>query len=494
LGKEITNSSEDTGEPTRFLAERTRRRDFVVLGLIVLGILGVLFISGTLDVSEVFTAFLIFCFAGLAFYLSTEPDARGYQGEPVKAAGTVAPDSAKSGPATRPGAFREELLSVISAYPEPALLTGFDGRIVASNELAADVFRLPRHGIGLGSSIIRRPDVLAELEKISKGLMPDPLEIEVTGTPDQYFRVSLQPLTLMGETMVLIALDELTELRRAEKARADFLANASHELRTPLTSLAGFIETMRGPAKDDPESWDRFLEIMYGQTERMRRLIHDLLSLSRIELNEHLRPNQKVDLALVVAEGVEALVPVARDKGLELELIQSAETAPIYAVRDEMVQVIQNLIDNALKYSPDGTAVRVEVSAGLDLEQARTFAGRRWPNAARISIVQSRPDPKARFAVFRVSDEGQGIDREHLPRLGERFYRVDEGRDRSVGGTGLGLAIVKHIVARHRGGLMVESEMGRGSAFGIWLPLTSQSSSVPEPVPRDEDKTLPSPD
>ena len=208
----------------------------------------------------------------------------------------------------------------------------------------------------------------------------------------------------------------------------------------------------------------------------MRRLIHDLLSLSRIELNEHLRPNQRVDLARIVTEGVEALVPVAQEKGTELELIRSADEAPVYAIRDELVQVIQNLIDNAMKYSPAGSTVRVEISAGLTIEQARTFAGRRWPNAARISIVQNRTEPDAQFAVFRVSDEGDGIPREHLPRLGERFYRVDEGRDRSVGGTGLGLAIVKHIVSRHRGGLMVESEEGRGSAFGIWLPVIAQDT------------------
>ena len=210
---------------------------------------------------------------------------------------------------------------------------------------------------------------------------------------------------------------------------------------------------------------------MYGQTERMRRLIHDLLSLSRIELNEHRRPDQAVDLARVVEENVEALIPVARERNITLELITSTQEADVHGVRDELIQVVQNLIDNAMKYTTPETGVLVEVTSGLDIEQARVFAGRRWPNASRISIVQSRTEPNDRFAVLRVSDQGRGISREHLPRLGERFYRVDEGRDRSVGGTGLGLAIVKHIVARHRGGLIVESEAGRGSAFGIWLPI-----------------------
>lgn len=471
LNENIDAPPEPAKAPAPSPEGRHRVRDFGVMSLICLLILLILFMSGSLVLSEVLVSLLIFCFAGIAYFLSTEPDARG-RGN-VESPAIARPQSSReSASSYSVSKVREDLISILTAYPEPALICGFDGRIVASNQMAADVFRLPKHG--LGSPIIRRPDVLERLGQIAGGAEPDPLEIEIAGTPDQFFRVELKKLTLLGEDLVLIALDELTELRRAEKARADFLANASHELRTPLTSLAGFIETMRGPAKDDPASWDRFLEIMYGQTERMRRLIHDLLSLSRIELNEHLRPNQRVDLARIVTEGVEALVPVAQEKGTELELIRSADEAPVYAIRDELVQVIQNLIDNAMKYSPAGSTVRVEISAGLTIEQARTFAGRRWPNAARISIVQNRTEPDAQFAVFRVSDEGDGIPREHLPRLGERFYRVDEGRDRSVGGTGLGLAIVKHIVSRHRGGLMVESEEGRGSAFGIWLPMIAQ--------------------
>ena len=450
-------------------------RDFGVMSLICLLILLILFMSGSLGLSEVLVSLLIFCFAGLAYFLSTEPDSRGRGNLPQT-------DTMEVETRGEPSAgmsisrVKDDILSILLAYPEPALISGFDGKIIASNDMASEVFRLPRHGIGLGSPIIRRPDLLERLNAMARGLEAEPLEIEIAGTPDQFFRVEMKTLKILGEAYVLIALDELTELRRAEKARADFLANASHELRTPLTSLAGFIETMRGPAKDDPASWDRFLEIMYGQTERMRRLIHDLLSLSRIELNEHLRPNQRVDLAQIVTEGVEALVPVGLEKDIELELIRSAGEAPVYAIRDELVQVIQNLIDNAMKYSPSDSVVRVEISADLTIEQARTFAGRRWPNAARISIVQNRADPNAKYAVFRVSDEGEGIAREHLPRLGERFYRVDEGRDRSVGGTGLGLAIVKHIVSRHRGGLMVESEQGRGSAFGIWLPMIATNT------------------
>tara|TARA_B100000678_G_scaffold97784_1_gene81756 strand:- start:205 stop:1719 length:1515 start_codon:yes stop_codon:yes gene_type:complete len=478
LGQDVRSSFLRRGDHKKILSDRARRRDFIVLGFIVLAILVILFISGTLDVAELLTGFLIFTFAAIAYFLSTEPGGRGVGaargGDGTK---TDARDSLRSAPRTEQD-LMTDLQSVLSAYPEPALICGTDGRVLFHNALAAEVLRLPRSGLGISPSIIRRPDILTELDRIEDGLPANPLEIEVAGTPDQYFRVSMQAIELGGRPWVLIALDELTELRRAEKARADFLANASHELRTPLTSLAGFIETMRGPAKDDPAAWDRFLEIMYGQTERMRRLIHDLLSLSRIELNEHRRPDQAVNLANVVGESVEALVPIAKEKGIELEFISSTDAAPVHGVRDELVQVMQNLIDNALKYTKPGSGIRVEISSDLDLEQARTFAGRRWASAARISIVQSRTQPNDRFAVIRVSDEGEGIGRQHLPRLGERFYRVDEGRDRIVGGTGLGLAIVKHIVARHRGGLMVESEEGHGSAFGIWLPIVGQGAAA----------------
>lgn len=459
-----------------------------MLGLILLAILIILFLSGTLDFSELVTGILIYIFAALAYYLSTEPDARGaiLPDETDLPRKSVAQEASAERVHQSPS---QDLQSIIDAYPEAAMLCEFDGRVLHHNALAAEVFQLPRSGLGLSPSIIRRPDVLKQLQLLSGNLPADPIEIEVTGNPDRFFRVNLQSVRIAGTNCVLIALVELTELRRAEKARADFLANASHELRTPLTSLAGFIETMRGPAKDDPAAWDRFLEIMYNQTERMRRLIHDLLSLSRIELNEHRRPDQEVNLALVVAESVEAISPIAREKGLELELISSSDFAPVHAIRDELVQVLQNLLDNALKYTAPGTGVRVEVSSGLDLEQARTFAGRRWTTASRISIVQSKPNPDDRFAVLRVSDQGEGIGRQHLPRLGERFYRIDEGRDRLVGGTGLGLAIVKHIVARHRGGLMVESDEGHGSAFGVWLPMIS--ATLPEDKSSPVDGVIP---
>lgn len=475
---DLTEDVEENGakeKSARFeLALRARRRDFAVLTALTMAILLILFASGTLALSEALTAALIFIFSATAFYLSSDADARDGQIMTQFAAERRQDAMGERALSAGRQVSGEDVRTLIEAYPQPALISDFDGRVYFANAGAGDVFRLPKGGIGIGPSIIRRVDMLRRLEAIKAGRPPEPMEIEIEGTPDRHFSVWTAPLSIHGEPRVLVVLIELTELRRAEKARADFLANASHELRTPLTSLAGFIETMRGPAKDDPEAWDRFLEIMYGQTERMRRLIHDLLSLSRIELSEHRRPDKVVDFGALVEENYEAMLPVARERGIKLEFLSSVDQANVYGVKDELTQVLQNLIDNAIKYTTPGSSVLVEIASGLDLEEARLFTSRRWNNAARISISQARPDADVPLVAIRVSDEGQGINREHLPRLGERFYRVDEGRDRTVGGTGLGLAIVKHIITRHRGGLLVESETGRGSAFGIWLPMVGQ--------------------
>ncbi len=456
----------NTGYKAR--TERSRRRDFVVLGVIVAFLMLILTMSGSLSIGEAVMAMIVFAFAGLAFLLSTNPPAPDNAGLTEFAASRRSDLGPFQEQHRGDGARSEDVQLLIEQYPQPCVLAGYDGRVYASNSGARDVFRLPKQG-GLGLGIIRRPDVLRQLQDLEGGLTPEPLNIEITGTPDRFFEVWTRSVRIAGSSRVLLVLIELTELRRAEKARADFLANASHELRTPLTSLAGFIETMRGPAKDDPEAWDRFLEIMYGQTERMRRLIHDLLSLSRIELSEHRKPEKVLDFSALASETVEAMMPIARDQDVTLQFISSASSVNVHGVRDELTQVLQNLIENALKYTRPDTSVYVELACGLSADDAKLFTSRRWDDAARISILQNRSLPSDQFVAVRVSDEGEGIGRQHLPRLGERFYRVDEGRDRKVGGTGLGLAIVKHILARHRGGLAVESEVGRGSAFGFWL-------------------------
>ncbi len=226
--------------------------------------------------------------------------------------------------------------------------------------------------------------------------------------------------------------------------RADFVANASHELRTPLSSLMGFIETLRGPARDDAAARERFLGIMQQQAERMSRLVNDLLSLSRIELDEHVPPTGRVAVGPLLQSVADALELKAQRKGQRLELDLAPDLPPVVGDLDQLYQVFQNLVSNAINYGRQGGVV------GLS--------------------ARSAGDGRRTSLVVTVRDQGEGIAREHLPRLTERFYRVDPARSRAVGGTGLGLAIVKHIVSRHRGRLEIDSEVGRGSVFTVFLP------------------------
>jgi two-component system phosphate regulon sensor histidine kinase PhoR len=236
---------------------------------------------------------------------------------------------------------------------------------------------------------------------------------------------------------------DLTSARRLENMRADFVANASHELRTPLASLLGFIETLQGPARNDAAARERFLEIMREQGRRMARLVDDLLSLSRIEMRAHVEPSEVVDLGALVAQMVRTLSPLAQEQGVSLDLSLPGGECWVQGDRDELLQLTENLVENAVKYGASGQ--RVEVA------------------------LAPRPGDRPHVELS-VRDYGPGIPTEHLPRLTERFYRVDVGQSREKGGTGLGLAIVKHIVNRHRGRLDIESEPGRGAVFRVTLP------------------------
>jgi two-component system phosphate regulon sensor histidine kinase PhoR len=283
-----------------------------------------------------------------------------------------------------------------------------------------------------------------------------------------------------GPALALLVLRDQTDLRRAERMRADFLANASHELRTPLASLTGFIETLRGPARDDTEARDRFLGIMQVQAERMARLIDDLMSLSRIELNEHIAPQGRVDLALAVTDVADAMTPVLRDKDVRIDWVAPTPGATLVeGDRDQIIQVIQNLIDNGVKYSPRGGVIRVEFLAPVAGDPPPV----RDPDAAGLALLTPEHRPGELYALLRFSDSGPGMPRDALPRLTERFYRVEGQKSGDRSGTGLGLAIVKHIVNRHRGGVSVESIEGRGATFSIWLPLAADARQArPEGV------------
>ncbi|MEO1467663.1 MAG: ATP-binding protein [Pseudomonadota bacterium] len=278
---------------------------------------------------------------------------------------------------------------------------------------------------------------------------------------------------------VLVALEDRTRARQAEDMHRDFVANASHELKTPLAVLSGLIETLMGHARDDPAAQARFMPMMTVQTERMKRLVEDLLSLNRIELNERLRPREPQVLGRILGEVIESQRPVAEAEGCRLvcpDLEEQAWAAVrIPGVREELAQVFNNLIENAIKY---GRPVPAEAAA-LASGAGATVAGH--AGEIRVLLLSGTGARRGHVGIA-VEDDGPGIAREHLPRLTERFYRVSVSRSRERGGTGLGLAIVKHVINRHRGQLEIESTLGEGSRFTVWLPVSDEAPS-PAPVP-----------
>ncbi len=367
--------------------------------------------------------------------------------------------------------------AALETLAEPVLVVRADGpedaggrRVTFANAAAREFLRIPREGAVLVTAL-RDPAVLEIVDEALFGRIEGVVAFETRGAQDRIWRASARPLESPNprEVLAVVSLRDETDARRMEQMRADFLANASHELRTPLASLAGFIETLKGHAKDDPKARDRFLDIMTAQAERMRRLIADLLSLSRIELNEHVPPSGEADVGQIVMDVADALGPIAARK-----LVLLAPKLPengagrLCGDRDQIVQVVQNLVDNAIKYSPEGSRVEIEVEGDLTAEQAGRAAE---PRAARLSLLTpDRGADATRYVRVRVRDHGPGVARQHLPRLTERFYRVEGQKSGEHLGTGLGLAIVKHIVNRHRGGLLVESVPDEGATFTVYFP------------------------
>ncbi len=346
--------------------------------------------------------------------------------------------------------------SLLENLPDPLLLLDSARRVVRANRAATRLFGRDPAGSDL-AAVLRDPGVTEAVQAVLSGAQPFreceftqaiPVERTFAARID---RLDGQPA--FEAAIALLTLHELTAIRAMERMRADFVANASHELRTPLAALSGFIETLQGPARDDEEAREKFLGIMAEQSGRMSRLVADLLSLSRIELDEHTAPSERVDLARLVTGTAEALKPLVGPRGMELVLSIAADLPQVTGQPDQLAQLFQNLMDNAVKYGNDGTSVEVSVALAESL-----------PPGAGTAL---RAGPVVRVAV---RDHGEGIPPEHLPRLTERFYRVDTARSRKMGGTGLGLAIVKHIVNRHRGHLAIDSRMGEGSTFTVWLP------------------------
>ncbi|MFO1015378.1 MAG: ATP-binding protein [Caulobacteraceae bacterium] len=366
---------------------------------------------------------------------------------------------------------------LLDSIPDPVLLLRAgssreptDWRFVKANPAARDLLRVQR-AEGPLVTVIRDPSVLDAVGQCLFEGRESEADYAAAGVQERTWRALVRPLPpgMDGSRRAALYLRDDTENRRTDRTRADFLANASHELRTPLASLTGFIETLRGHAKDDPAARDKFLGIMQAQAERMSRLVEDLMSLSRIELNEHIPPAGDVDLTLVARDVTDALGPQARDRGVTIT-IEGPEANEALAVgdRDQLVQVAQNLIDNAIKYSPEGATVKVRILAGLTATEATMPEDN---DAARLSLLNPDHAAGERYAALRVTDAGPGLAREHLPRLSERFYRVEGQKSGERSGTGLGLAIVKHIINRHRGGLVVESQIGSGTSFTAYVPM-----------------------
>ncbi len=341
---------------------------------------------------------------------------------------------------------RQELLietaaadrALVERLPDPLLKLNEKGEVIWRNASAASAFGFET------AALLRHPELRAALNEATRLAAPVRRSIALGAPVPRDLDIAVIPVG--GPVYVLI--NDRTRERGVEKMRADFVANASHELRTPLASLIGFIETLRGPAADDPEAQQRFLGIMAEQALRMQRVIADLLSLSRIEITEHQPPRELLLLPPLLERIAAGMEPMLRAGGATIELAVPEDLPGVPGDADQLTQVFSNLLDNAIKYGRRGGRIR--------LAAARAGADPRFePNGVTVA----------------VADDGAGIPREHIPRLTERFYRVDRGRSRAVGGTGLGLAIVKHVVNRHRGRLAIDSEEGRGTTFTVWLPI-----------------------
>ena len=338
---------------------------------------------------------------------------------------------------------QERIVSVIAAFPMPVLLIGPDERVRAANPAVEAILGpqlIGKHYI----TALRQPGVIAAIAETRLKQGSHVVRYTGrTGPKDTIYQVSVAA----ADDDIVLTFEDQTSAEEAGLMRRDFVANVSHELRTPLTALLGFIETLIGAAKDDPAARDRFLGIMAHEANRMTRLVDDLMSLSRVEEDERVRPREQVDLGALLSSVIKGLEPQAAAAGVvvSLDLLGAEEDVPGDA--GQLVQVFTNLVENAIKYGASGGEVAVKLLPQVHNQRLRS-------NAVEVSIT----------------DKGDGIPERHIARLTERFYRVDNHRSREVGGTGLGLAIVKHIISRHRGRLVIESDVGQGTKACVFLP------------------------
>lgn len=451
-------------------ADRVRTHDFLWMLAISIGILIMITLNGVLPLSEGFLIWLTFAAAlGVRYKFSTGRQWTKPILELVQ---------------QQIGNQESELTSlrlarkVALTLPEPLIILQPDGVIETTNP-AANEFINNQNAEGRHvASVIRAAAVFETVEAVANDHKARTVEFNSAGSVKRYCRAYIAPLERETESdQILLFIRDLTSEHRVEQMRVDFIASASHELRTPLASLLGFIETLRGPAKEDPEAHEKFLKIMQKQAERMQRLVADLMSLSRIELNEHILPENQIVMTEVIDDVMDGLRPIIEKSEAMIDydnLNNNPHDKPLSITgdRDEILQAAQNLVHNAIKYG--GEPARVTICLGRGeapslVESSEPFQ-RAGDSAAQVA---SRLGLNIEDLVFlQVRDFGPGIERADLPRLTERFYRVNVERSRKSGGTGLGLAIVKHIINRHQGGLQIETRLATGTAFTCYFAGT----------------------
>lgn len=355
-----------------------------------------------------------------------------------------------------PGKLPSELSRVLfEKLPVPLLIITRRGRLSFANAAAHET--LQRLAIGQHfAHIIRAPSFVEAVSETLADGKDRSFEFKAFEGGDRHFEARVSMLALGDifdpEDQAIVQIEDRTQTHRAEMLRSDFIANASHELRTPLASIIGYIETLQNHAREDQDARERFLDIMDREAHRMQRLVDDLMSLSRIELNEHVRPVERVSLNRIAADCVSVFRPIAKREDIDLKVDLDPSNAHVIGDPDQLAQVFTNLIDNAIKYCGDGASIRVHGAP-------------------------ESPAHPGRVGVC-VSDTGVGIPKDKISRLTERFYRVNVHNSRNKGGTGLGLAIVKHILNRHRGRLEIVSAPGKGSTFTVWLPRAGTAGGI----------------
>jgi len=323
--------------------------------------------------------------------------------------------------------------------------------VVACNKLAREAFGEFQNGAPVWAHFSKKSKFRKLLENAMETGDRRTMKVSSkTEIPAEFLvtAMAVSPEHHFDETVLILTFEDRTSTQDAKSMRSDFVANVSHEIRSPLTAISGFVETLQGAARNDPEARDLFLGLMQNEVERMTHLVRDLLSLSQVEAKERGVPRKLVDLARIVTGAQDAALANAQKKARTLRVDCERSLPKIYGSHDDLVRVFINLVENAVNYSNEGSEI--------------FMSARRSGN----------PNPLGTDAVvISVKDQSEGILPEEIPRLTQRFYRIDKSRSRDAGGTGLGLAIVKHVLKRHRGKLVIDSVLGEGSEFQIYLPV-----------------------